>query len=83
MQQRDDIAGMDGSIITHPVVWKASGDQRRYRADLAKLDPALASAIGAAPDRLLEDGLRLNSGCRRGAGYACAVWFASLREKTR
>ena len=25
VQQRDDVAGIDGSIITHPMVWKASG----------------------------------------------------------
>ena len=25
VQQRDDVVGIDGSIITHPMVWKASG----------------------------------------------------------
>ncbi|MEK6984644.1 MAG: glycine--tRNA ligase [Nanoarchaeota archaeon] len=25
VQQRDDIVGIDGSIITHPMIWKASG----------------------------------------------------------
>src|SRR3989344_17966 len=25
VQQRDDIVGIDGSIVTHPMVWKASG----------------------------------------------------------
>ena len=47
VQQRSDIAGIDGSIITHPAVWKASGHvdsfddvlvedaktKERYRAD--------------------------------------------------
>ncbi len=65
---RQDIAGMDGSIITHPGVWKASGhldnfddvlieDQKtkeRYRADLLIEDALKISASGMKKEQLWE-----------------------------
>ncbi|HIH04702.1 TPA: glycine--tRNA ligase [Candidatus Woesearchaeota archaeon] len=63
---RQDIAGMDGSIITHPSVWKASGHvggfadilvecgkcNARHRADHLVEDKLKIQTAGMAPDEL-------------------------------
>ena len=36
VQQRDDIVGMDGAIITHPKVWEASGHVQSFKDTLMK-----------------------------------------------
>ena len=60
VQQRDDIVGIDGSIVTHPMVWKASGHVdgftdilvdckkcgMRYRADTLIEDKLKIAADG-------------------------------------
>ena len=60
VQQRDDVVGIDGAIITHPKVWEASGHvsnftdylldckkcKSRFRADLLIEDEAGISTEG-------------------------------------
>ena len=66
VQQRQDVAGMDGSIITHPGVWKASGHvdnfedvlvedaktKQRYRADVLIEDALKISTAGMKKEQL-------------------------------
>ncbi|MFH1133363.1 MAG: glycine--tRNA ligase [Nanoarchaeota archaeon] len=66
VQQREDVLGIDGAIITHPKVWQASGHTANfadamvscekckevYRADTLIEDSLKLSADGMAPDQM-------------------------------
>ncbi len=68
VQTREDVVGIDGSIICHPKVWKASGHvdsfsdvllncekcKERYRADILIEDTLGMSADGIAAEKINE-----------------------------
>ncbi len=56
VQQRDDVVGIDGSIITHPTVWVASGHVGSF-ADLMLTCTKCKDKIRA--DHFLEDELKI------------------------
>lgn len=58
VQSRDDIVGIDGSIITHPLVWKASGHVDSFTDIL--VDCSKCNARHRA-DHLIEDKLGINT----------------------
>ncbi len=69
VQQRDDVVGIDGSIITHPKVWVASGHvgcfsdvlvecrkcHKRERADQLVADATKISTDGMKADQLAQE----------------------------
>jgi glycyl-tRNA synthetase len=77
VQQRDDMVGLDSSIIHHPTTWKASGhvdnftdplvdckvSKQRYRADQLFWAAVVVEAEAAAP----------NSGEKQIIGYVSAL----------
>jgi len=68
VKSRDDIVGIDGAIISHPKIWKASGHvdcfedlfvedektKERYRADLLVEEAINKNVEGLSPKELLE-----------------------------
>src|SRR3989338_5362801 len=68
VQQRDDVVGIDGSIINHPMVWKASGHLdgftdilvdcmkcgARYRADQLIEDKLKVETAGISMEEIAE-----------------------------
>lgn len=56
VQQRDDVVGIDGSIITHPTVWVASGHVASF-ADLMLTCKKCKDKIRA--DHFIEDELKI------------------------
>ncbi|MFT4343668.1 MAG: glycine--tRNA ligase [Candidatus Woesearchaeota archaeon] len=56
VQDREDIVGIDGSIITHPKVWKASGHAENF-ADVMVEDTKTGEKFRA--DVLIEDALKI------------------------
>jgi len=57
VRQRDDIVGLDGSIITHPNVWKASGHVESFE-DVMLTCSKCRDKIRA--DHFIEDKLKIN-----------------------
>ncbi len=58
VQQRDDVAGIDGSIITHPMVWKASGHIDSFTDILVDCRKCGSRFRG---DQLIEDKLKIET----------------------
>ncbi len=58
VQSRDDIVGIDGTIITHPAVWKASGHVDSF-TDIQVECKKCNSRYRA--DHLIEDKLKINT----------------------
>ena len=58
VQQRDDIVGIDASIITHPMVWKASGHVDNFTDVL--VDCSNCKSRFRA-DQLIEDKLKIET----------------------
>jgi len=58
VQSRDDIVGIDGSIITHPSVWKASGHVDSFTDILVSCSKCNARHRA---DHLIEDKLGINT----------------------
>ncbi|MBI2546538.1 glycine--tRNA ligase [Candidatus Woesearchaeota archaeon] len=58
VQSRDDIVGIDGSIITHPAVWKASGHVDSFTDILVECNKCKARHRA---DHLIEDKLGINT----------------------
>jgi len=56
VQQRDDVVGIDGSIITHPMVWKASGHVNGFTDVLVDCKKCGSRFRG---DALIEDKLKI------------------------
>ena len=56
VQQRDDVVGIDGSIITHPIVWKASGHVDGFTDVLVDCKKCGSRFRG---DQLIEDKLKI------------------------
>ncbi len=56
VQQRDDIVGIDGSIITHPMVWKASGHVDSFTDILVDCKKC---GMRYRADTLIEDKLKI------------------------
>jgi len=70
-QQREDVVGLDASIIMHPMIWKASGHvetfsdpmvdclltQKRFRADQIEHQSGIAYFYSGAKDRVSGKGL--------------------------
>lgn len=56
VQQRDDVVGIDGSIITHPKVWEASGHIANFH-DLMLVTKKTKTMIRA--DHFIEDKLKI------------------------
>ncbi len=85
VQQRDDMVGLDASILMHPTVWKASGHvdnftdpmvdcrecKRRFRAD--QIDEHAVDALlpGHQGQQVLDPGRGGVQALRR-AAHACA-----------
>ncbi len=79
VQERDDIVGIDGSIITHPIVWKASGHVdgftdvlvdckkcgMRYRGDALIEDKLKISTAGMSLDDIAEEIARHKIKCSK------------------
>lgn len=55
VQQRDDVVGIDGSIITHPMVWKASGHVDGFTDILVDCSKC---GMRYRADQLIEDKLK-------------------------
>ena len=72
VQQREDIVGIDGSIITHPSVWKASGHLDGF-ADVMVECRKCGSRFRA--DQLIEDKLRIPT-----AGMTIGGMHAEIKE---
>ena len=58
VQQRDDVVGIDGSIITHPLVWKASGHVGGFTDVLVGCSKCGSKFRG---DLLIEDKLKIST----------------------
>lgn len=58
VQERDDIVGIDGSIITHPMVWKASGHVDGFTDILVDCKKCGMRYRG---DALIEDKLKIST----------------------
>ncbi len=58
VQQRDDVVGIDGSIITHPMVWKASGHVDGFTDILVDCKKCGSRFRG---DQLIEDKLKIET----------------------
>ncbi len=58
VQQRDDMVGIDGSIITHPMVWKASGHVDGFTDVLVDCKKCGSRFRG---DQLIEDKLNIST----------------------
>ena len=58
VQQRDDIVGIDGSIITNPMVWKASGHVDGFTDVLVDCKKCGSRFRG---DQLIEDKLKIST----------------------
>lgn len=58
VQQRDDMAGIDGSIVTHPLVWKASGHVDGFTDVLVDCKKCGSRFRG---DQLIEDKLKIQT----------------------
>ncbi len=58
VQQRDDIVGIDGSIITHPAVWTASGHVNVFTDVLVDCKKCSTRFRG---DQLIEDKLKIST----------------------
>ena len=79
VQQRDDIVGIDGSIITHPMVWKASGHVdgftdvlvdckkcgMRYRGDALIEDKLKITTVGWSLDDIAKEIARHKIKCSK------------------
>jgi len=72
VQQRDDVVGIDGSIITHPMIWKASGHADGFTdilVDCKKCNSRFRA------DTLIEDKLKIQT-----AGMKIEELAEKLRE---
>ena len=58
VQQRDDIVGIDGSIISHPMIWKASGHVDGFTDVLVDCNKCGSRFRG---DQLLEEKLKISA----------------------
>ncbi len=58
VQQRDDVVGIDGSIITHPMVWKASGHVDGFTDVLID---CMKCGSRFRADQLIEDKLKIET----------------------
>ena len=58
VQQRDDMVGIDGSIITHPIVWKASGHVDGFTDVLVDCKKCGSRFRG---DQLIEEKLKIST----------------------
>ncbi len=58
VQQRSDIVGMDGSIISHPKVWEASGHVANFTDIMAKCSKCGASTRA---DHIVEDKAKIST----------------------
>ncbi|MBI2655529.1 glycine--tRNA ligase [Candidatus Woesearchaeota archaeon] len=58
VHQRDDVVGIDGSIITHPMVWKASGHADGFTDILVDCKKCGSRFRG---DQLIEDKLKIET----------------------
>ena len=58
VQERDDVVGIDGSIITHPMVWKASGHVDGFTDVLVDCRKCGSRFRG---DQLIEDKLKIET----------------------
>jgi len=69
------------ALMNRGLVHAALGREDLLERDAAGIGRDLRDAIAAllpkkkTTSQLLEAGLAMNHGCRRGAGYACACWF--------
>src|SRR3989338_3596104 len=72
VQEREDIAGIDGSIVTHPMVWKASGHVDGFTDVL--VDCKKCNARFRA-DTLIEDKLKIET-----AGMSISDMDSKIKE---
>jgi len=72
VQQRDDVVGIDGSIIAHPMVWKASGHVDGFTDVLVDCKKCGSRFRG---DQLIEDKLKIST-----AGMSLDDVAKKLRE---
>src|SRR3989344_1323054 len=60
IQQREDMLGMDGSIITNPQVWKASGHVDCFADLVLKCENKQCCGFETRADHFIEDNLKTN-----------------------
>ena len=96
VQKRDNIVGLDGSIISHPNVWEASGHvenfedvtlrckkcKEQYRADHLIEDTLKISADGMSAEKINELIKKHNITCQRCKGELEEVSEFNLMFKT-
>ena len=60
VQQRQDIVGLDGSIITHPQVWRASGHVDCFADFVLKCSNIDKCGLEVRADHFIEDALKVS-----------------------
>lgn len=96
VESRDDLVGIDGAIISHPGVWKASGHvdsfndplvdckkcRSRFRADHLVEDELKISTEGMASEKLQELIVQNRISCQKCKGELTPVRVFNLMFKT-